>query len=74
MLAGFIGFGVIRRVSPLLHTPLMSITNALDAISGSRGNYFAANIKPTSPPCSEPSPSLPPQILGAANKGVVVPG
>jgi hypothetical protein len=24
MLAGFIGFEVIRRVSPLLHTPLMS--------------------------------------------------
>ena len=33
MLAGFIGFQVIRRVSPLLHTPLMSITNALDAIA-----------------------------------------
>ena len=31
MLAGFIGFEVIRRVSPLLHTPLMSLTNALDA-------------------------------------------
>ena len=29
MLAGFIGFEVIRRVSPLLHTPLMSLTNAL---------------------------------------------
>ena len=34
MLAGFIGFEVIRRVSPLLHTPLMSLTNALDAIAG----------------------------------------
>jgi NAD(P) transhydrogenase subunit alpha len=33
MLAGFIGFEVIRRVSPLLHTPLMSLTNALDAIA-----------------------------------------
>jgi len=33
MLAAFIGFEVIRRVSPLLHTPLMSLTNALDAIS-----------------------------------------
>ena len=33
MLAGFIGFQVIRRVSPLLHTPLMSLTNALDAIA-----------------------------------------
>jgi NAD(P) transhydrogenase subunit alpha len=33
MLAGFVGFEVIRRVSPLLHTPLMSLTNALDAIA-----------------------------------------
>jgi NAD(P) transhydrogenase subunit alpha len=33
MLAAFVGFEVIRRVSPLLHTPLMSLTNALDAIS-----------------------------------------
>jgi H+-translocating NAD(P) transhydrogenase subunit alpha len=32
ILAGFIGFEVIKRVSPLLHTPLMSLTNALDAI------------------------------------------
>jgi NAD(P) transhydrogenase subunit alpha len=33
MLAGFIGFEVIRRVSPLLHTPLMSLTNAISAIA-----------------------------------------
>ena len=33
MLAGFIGFEVIKHVSPLLHTPLMSLTNALDAIA-----------------------------------------
>ncbi len=33
MLAAFIGFEVIRNVSPLLHTPLMSLTNALDAIA-----------------------------------------
>ena len=33
MLAAFIGFEVIRRVSPLLHTPLMSLTNALHAIA-----------------------------------------
>jgi NAD(P) transhydrogenase subunit alpha len=33
VLAGFIGFEVIRRISPLLHTPLMSLTNALDAIA-----------------------------------------
>ena len=33
MLAAFIGFEVIRRVSPLLHTPLMSATNAISGIS-----------------------------------------
>jgi NAD(P) transhydrogenase subunit alpha len=33
MLACFIGFEVIRHVSPLLHTPLMSLTHALDAIA-----------------------------------------
>src|ERR1700694_2141750 len=33
VLAAFRGFEVIRRVSPLLHTPLMSLTNALDAIA-----------------------------------------
>jgi len=32
LLAAFLGFEVIKRVSPLLHTPLMSLTNALDAI------------------------------------------
>lgn len=33
LLATFIGLGVIRRVSRLLHTPLMSITNAISAIA-----------------------------------------
>jgi len=33
MLAAFIGFEVIRRISPLLHTPLMSLTNAMAAIT-----------------------------------------
>ena len=33
MLACFLGFEVIGHVSPLLHTPLMSLTNALDAIA-----------------------------------------
>ena len=33
MLAAFLGFEVIRRVSPLLHTPLMSLTNAIASIS-----------------------------------------
>src|SRR5438093_3768258 len=33
VLASFIGLGVIRRVSRLLHTPLLSITNATSAIA-----------------------------------------
>ena len=33
MLAAFLGFQLIRGVSPLLHTPLMSLTNAISAIS-----------------------------------------
>jgi len=33
MLASFVGLEVIRKVSPLLHTPLMSLTNAISAIS-----------------------------------------
>ena len=32
VLASFVGVEVIRRDSPLLHTPLMALTNALDAI------------------------------------------
>jgi NAD(P) transhydrogenase subunit alpha len=33
VLATFIGLDVIRRVSRLLHTPLMSLTNAISAIA-----------------------------------------
>ena len=33
MLATFLGLEVIRKVSPLLHTPLMSLTNAISAIA-----------------------------------------
>ena len=33
MLASFLGLELIKKVSPLLHTPLMSLTNAISAIS-----------------------------------------
>ena len=33
LLAGFVGYQIISRVPPLLHTPLMSATNAISAIS-----------------------------------------
>ena len=50
VLASFIGLGVIRRVSRLLHTPLMSITNAISAIAvvGSiivAGSDYPRNIR-----------------------------
>ena len=33
VLAAFVGYQVITRVPPLLHTPLMSATNAISGIS-----------------------------------------
>jgi NAD(P) transhydrogenase subunit alpha len=50
VLATFIGLGVIARVSRLLHTPLMSITNAISAIAvvGSiivTGSDYPADIR-----------------------------
>ncbi len=32
MLAAFLGFQLIKKVSPLLHSPLMSLTNAIAAV------------------------------------------
>ena len=51
MLATFIGIGVIQRVSRLLHTPLMSLTNAISAISVvgaiivAGGEHYPAGIR-----------------------------
>ena len=33
ILAGFLGFQLISRVPPLLHTPLMAATNAISGIA-----------------------------------------
>ncbi len=50
VLAGLVGYEVIRHVPPLLHTPLMSATNAISGISligslvaagGSQGAFSA---------------------------------
>ena len=49
VLAAFVGYQVITRIPPLLHTPLMSATNAISGISlvGSLvvagGSYGAGN-------------------------------
>jgi NAD(P) transhydrogenase subunit alpha len=32
ILAAFLGFQLIKKVSPLLHSPLMSLTNAIAAV------------------------------------------
>src|SRR6476659_7431584 len=54
MLATFIGLGVITRVSRLLHTPLMSLTNAISAIAAVGAIAIAGADHP-----------LPIRILGA---------
>ena len=46
-LSTFIGLGVIRRVSRLLHTPLMSITNAISAIAVVGSIIVAGSDYPT---------------------------
>src|SRR5688500_11281173 len=43
VLAGFVGYQVITRVPPLLHTPLMSATNAISGIS-LVGSIVAAGV------------------------------
>lgn len=60
VLASFVGIEVIRHVSPLLHTPLMSLTNAISAISivgslllsGEKGNPTYAIILGSVAVCS----------------------
>jgi proton-translocating NAD(P)+ transhydrogenase subunit alpha len=47
VIAGFLGLQVIRQVSPLLHTPLMSLTNALDAIVVVAGIIIAGRHETT---------------------------
>jgi NAD/NADP transhydrogenase alpha subunit len=61
MLATFIGLGVITRVSRLLHTPLMSLTNAISAIAvvgailvGGRQITLSTSRCSASSPCSPP--------------------
>jgi len=47
MLATFMGFELIRRVSRLLHTPLMSLTNAISAIAVVGSIIVAGGDHPT---------------------------
>jgi NAD(P) transhydrogenase subunit alpha len=47
MLATFIGLEVIRNVSRLLHTPLMSLTNAISAIAVVGSILLAGREEPT---------------------------
>ena len=45
MLSTFVGFQVIQNVSRLLHTPLMSLTNAISAIAVVGSIIFAGEQK-----------------------------
>src|SRR5437867_11654154 len=45
-LAAFLGYQVISRVPPLLHTPLMSATNAISGISLVRSIVIAGGTSP----------------------------
>ena len=54
MLAAFLGFQLIRGVSPLLHTPLMSLTNAISAISVVGAILITGN----------PDATMPSKVLG----------
>jgi H+-translocating NAD(P) transhydrogenase subunit alpha len=47
LLATFVGLDVIRRVSRLLHTPLMSLTNAISAIAIVGAILIAGHDNPT---------------------------
>ena len=67
MLATFVGLEVIRKVSPLLHTPLMSLTNAISAISVVGAILIISNEEPPrSARCSASSPSPPPSPTSSA--------
>jgi NAD(P) transhydrogenase subunit alpha len=52
ILSAFLGIELIKRVSPLLHTPLMSLTNALDAIVVVAAIIIAGRHETPSPPFS----------------------
>ena len=52
MLAAFVGFEMIRKVSPLLHTPLMSLTNAIASISVVGAILISGADPATTPPLS----------------------
>ncbi len=66
VLAGFLGHHVIHKVPPLLHTPLMSGTNAISGISlvgslvaagaeyGRLSTILSACCWPSSARCSTP--------------------
>jgi NAD(P) transhydrogenase subunit alpha len=47
LLAGFLGFLLISRIPPVLHTPLMSATNAIHGIILVGAILLAANAKGT---------------------------
>ena len=59
VLSAFIGMGVIGRVSRLLHTPLMSLTNAISAIAVVGSIMVTGSDYPRGSACWGRSRSLP---------------
>ena len=67
LLATFVGFQVIQNVSRLLHTPLMSLTNAISAIAVVGSLIIAGEEKTVAQrPCSAQSPSPRPSPTSSA--------
>ena len=66
-LAAFLGYQVISRVPPLLHTPLMSATNAISGISLIGSLVLAGGASHRDSRTSRiSSPSLPPPSTWSA--------
>jgi 4TM region of pyridine nucleotide transhydrogenase, mitoch len=67
ILAGFLGYHVISRVPPLLHTPLMSATNAISGIS-LIGSLVIAGAGPPISHVNAHCPSHDPQAGGRVDE------
>ena len=76
VLAGFVGYMVITKVPPLLHTPLMSATNAISGISligslvvaGSDHGWFSTIMGTIAVGCSSSRPLF--KMIAGVRAGV----
>src|SRR5438270_11856853 len=47
VLAAFVGYYVVWRVTPALHSPLMSVTNAISSVRSVRALIAAGPLRPS---------------------------